>query len=132
MPLNLPDDDSAPYYILGIDAKGVKGAQLAAGASLAVTSADPNTVVVTPDASPAVEPTSGLQSLASGTVSSPASPAAPNTAIAINAAVTNADGTAGISVSDTVTVTPGAAAALGEVFGAAVPVPVVAPPASRK
>jgi hypothetical protein len=142
MALQLPDNDQAPFYILGKDAKGLLGAPLAAGASCAVTSADPNTVVVAQDASPAVTPAglvdangnpvpAGLQCVASGLVSTPAAIAAPNTAITLTAAVTNADASAGPTISDTVTVIPGLAASIGDVFGPAVPVPVpVAPPAA--
>ena len=121
MPLQLPDNDSAPFFIIGTDAKGVKGASLPAGASLAVTSADPATVAVTMDPTPQPAP-DGTPSLASGTVTSPATVAQPNVPINLAAQVTLADGTAGDSATDTVTVNPGTEDAIGEVFGAAVPV----------
>lgn len=130
MPLTLPDNDTAPYYIFGVDAKGVAGAALPAGASIAPpVSADPNTVILTPDATPQVAP-NGVQSLASGTVSSPATVAQPNVAINITAQVTNADGSAGASLTDTVTIAPGTEATLGDLFGTATPVAVAA--AARK
>lgn len=130
MPLTLPDDESAPYYIFGVDAKGVKGASLPAGASIASpVSADPNTVILTPDTTPQPAP-DGTPTLASGTVSSPATVAQPNVAINITAQVTNADGSAGASLTDTVTIVPGADATLGDLFGAATTVAVAA--AARK
>lgn len=129
MPLILPDNDSAPFYIIGTDAKGVKGAQLASGDSIGVTSADPNTVSLTLDPTPQPAP-DGTPTIASGTLTSPATVAQPNVAINLTAAVTHSDGSAGDSVTDTVTVEPGTEAALGEAFGAAVPVSVA--PTSRK
>lgn len=129
MPLQLPDNDSAPFYIIGTDAKGVRGAQLASGATIGVTSADPNTAALTLDPTPQPAP-DGTATIASGTVNSPATVAQPNVPINLVAQVTNADGTPGDSATDTVTVTPGSEAAIGEVFGAATPVSVV--PSARK
>ena len=127
MPLSLPDTMQDTYVIVGKDAMGVLGAQLAAGQTLSVVSSDPATVLVTPDASPA--PTSGdpgvpdgTPTVGSGSVKSANPPAQPNVAITVTATVTNADGSVAETVSDTVTITPGVATSVGELFGAAVPV----------
>lgn len=125
MALQLPDNDSAPFFIIGTDAKGAKGASLPDGAKIDVTSADPNTVAVELDATPGLDP-DGNQSIASGKLTSPATVAQPNVPISLNAQVTLSDGSAGDSATDTVTVKPGTEVALGEVFGAATPVAVAA------
>ena len=133
MPLNLPDDDEAPYFIVGQNAKKAWGASLGSGQTITVVSADPATVGVTPDATPQPTPSelkmpdgttipAGTPTVASGMVSSAAVPASPNQAITITATVNNADGSAAESISDTVSVVPGAAVAIGELFGAVTPV----------
>jgi len=114
MPANIKDEK---YYIIGADASGQTGAQLAKGQTVAVVSSDPNTVVLTPDATPAVD-NEGVQSVASGSVGVGPTPAL-NTAVTVTATVTNADGTAAETISDTVTVTPtvpGVATSIGELF----------------
>jgi hypothetical protein len=129
MSLQLPDNDSAPYFIFGKDTAGLIGAQLAPGATIKVTSSDPNTVILTQDATasgaPAglVDPATGkpipvgTPALASGQCSSAQPPANPNNPISVSWAVTNADGSAGPTDTDTVEVVPGLAASIGDVFG---------------
>src|SRR5579862_4148674 len=73
MALSLPVGQTDKYYINALDASGDPGATLAAGQVLAVVSASP-TVVLTPDATPAIDPKTNVQSVASGSVSIGASP----------------------------------------------------------
>ena len=119
MPLSLPaNTQNEKYYIIGTDANGLTGAQLASGQSVTVVSADPNTVVITPDATPAVD-NEGVQSVASGTVAPAASPAQLNVAINVTATVLNSDSSIAETAVDTVTVTPavpGVAVSIGELF----------------
>ena len=119
MPLSLPaNTQNEKYYIIGTDANGITGAQLASGQTITVVSADPNTVVVTPDATAAVD-NEGVQSVASGTVVPAATPAQLNVAINVTATVLNSDGTTAETAVDTVTVTPavlGVAVSIGELF----------------
>ena len=139
-PLKLPDDESSQFFIFGRDAKGAIGATLATGATIAVTSADPATVDVELDATPEPAPAGlldnsqqpvpvGTPSIASGTVTSTASPANPNTPVLITAQITNADQTPGASASDTCTVVPGLENSIGMLFAGAQPMPAPVPPA---
>jgi hypothetical protein len=117
MPLNMPDNLTDDYFIVGSDALGVDGAVLATGQTISVVSSDPATVIITPDATPRANPTDGSACVASGKVSSAQPPAKPNTAVNVTASIANADASAGPSITDTVTITPGALASVGELFG---------------
>jgi hypothetical protein len=125
--LQLPSGGSDRFFILGKDANGNVGAQLAQGASIAVTSADPATVTVALDPTP--QPTdqagtlpdgtavpAGTPTVASGTVAAVNPPAQPGASINITAQVTNADGTPGASQVGTVAVVAGIATSIGELF----------------
>jgi hypothetical protein len=136
MPLILPVGDQDTFYILGT--APFLGALLGPGQTISVVSDDPATVLLTPDASPkpvsAADATSdvpaGTPSILSGVVSSPAAPAKPNVAIPVTATVLNADGSTAETLSDTVTVSPQAATAIGDLFGVAVPVTSSTTPAT--
>ena len=95
----LLDNQKVPYQIIGDDAAGFPGAQLPAGASLAVSSSDPTIASVVPDAAPAPG------TIASGYVVA-ATPAKLGQ-VQISAAVTNADGSAGPTGSVSVNVSAG-------------------------
>lgn len=117
MPLVFNGKTPDAYYIIGSDTLDTDGDALAAGQTLTVTSADPATVVVTPDATPKPNPVDGSPCVGSGTVSGAATPAQPNVPIAITAQVVNADGTNAESATDTVTISPSTATAIGILFG---------------
>jgi hypothetical protein len=127
MPLTLPVGDQDNYYLYGT--APTLGALLGPGQSLQVTSADPNTVVITPDPTPipvrSADATSsvpaGTPTIQSGIVSSPTSPAQLGVPITIIATVLNSDGSTAETLTDTVTVSPTAATAIGDLFGAATP-----------
>jgi hypothetical protein len=118
MPLSMPQNTTGEkYFIIGADASGLTGAQLAPGQTISVVSADPNTVAITPDAMPGVD-NEGVQSVASGGVAAGPSPVL-NSPINVTATVSNADGSVAESVVDTVTITaavPGVAVSIGELF----------------
>jgi hypothetical protein len=128
MPLILPVGDSDNFYIFGTAPS--LGALLGPGQTISVVSADPATVDLTPDPTPvavrAADATSavpaGTPTILSGVVTSPASPAQPGVAITCTATVLNADGSTAESLTDTVTVSPTVATAIGDLFGAATPV----------
>jgi hypothetical protein len=105
MPLSMPQNTTGEkYFIIGADANGLTGAQLATGQ-------------ITPDAAPAVD-NEGVQSVASGGVASGSSPVL-NTPVNVTATVLNADGSTAESVVDTVIITaavPGVATSIGELF----------------
>ena len=127
VPLSLPDSMQDTYSIVGKDAAGLLGAQLAPGQTIEVVSADPATVLVVPDPTPQPVPAgesvpAGTATVASGTVKSAAPPAQPNVPVSVTATVKNADGSVAETISDTVTITPGVATSVGELFGAATPV----------
>jgi hypothetical protein len=134
--LKMNPSQSDRYFLVGLDAAGKPGVILLDGQSNLVTSSDPSTVVVTPDASPA--PTdvaytlpdgtlvpAGTATLASGTVKAASPPAQENVAITITSHLQNADGSpvnddtgAPIAdVSDTVTIVPGLLHKEGFLFG---------------
>ena len=126
MPLQLPDTQSDTYSIIGTDALGVLGASLGAGQTVTVVSSDPATVLLTPDASPLPVPAgetapAGTPTIASGVVASAQPPVQPNVPISVTATVLNADGTTAATVTDTVTIIPGALASVGELFGPTTP-----------
>jgi hypothetical protein len=121
MPEILPDNDQDTFFIIGTDPAGVQGSPLAPGQTVAVVSADPATVIVTLDASPKTA-TNGLASVASGIIASAQPPAQPNVAITLTATVSNADASVAETITDTVTVTPGAASKIGVLFGPNTPV----------
>jgi len=111
LPLNTKNEK---YFIIGTDASGEAGAQLAAGQTIAVASSDTTIVSFTPDA-PAVPDAEGVPSVASGAVT----PVAVGGPVTVTATVTNADGSAGETLTDTITVTaavPGIATSIGVLF----------------
>lgn len=128
MPLTLPVGDQDKFYLFGT--APFLGALLAAGQTVNVVSADTATVsisadspakpVATADGTPTVP--AGTPTIFSGTVVAAAIPAQPNVAIAVTATVLNADGSTAETLTDTVTVSPQAATAIGDLFGVATPV----------
>jgi|HubBroStandDraft_5_1064220.scaffolds.fasta_scaffold153392_4 hypothetical protein len=128
MPLILPIGDSSQEYIFGT--APFLGALLGPGQTIGVVSADPATVILTQDSpSKPVQPADATAQVPAGTltmwsaiVSAPASPAQPNVAIQVTATVLNVDGSTAEVLTDTVTVSPTAATAIGDLFGAANPV----------
>lgn len=141
MPVKLGTGFSDDYFIVGLDDDGKAGLALLPGQVVTVTSADPATVVVTPDATPratvgAAGAPDGTASLASGKVAAAASPAQVGMAINVTASIKNADGSAvlddtGAAVADqvdTVTIQPHLLKAIGELFGTATAISP-APPA---
>ena len=128
MPLILPVGDTDNFYIFGT--APFLGALLGPGQTASVVSADPNTVILTPDATPfpvraadaSASVPSGTPTILSGVVSTPATPAQPNVAINCTLTVLNADGSTAETLTDTVTVSPEAATAIGDLFGVATPV----------
>jgi hypothetical protein len=128
MPLILPVGDTDNFYIFGT--APFLGALLGPGQTISVVSADPATVILTPDATPvpvrAVDASTavpaGTPTMLSGVVSAPTPPAQPNVAITCTVTVLNSDGTTAETLTDTVTVSPTAATAIGDLFGVAAPV----------
>lgn len=118
MPLKLPSNLSVDYFIDAIDSHGLKGAELPPGLTVSVTSADPNTVVLTADATPRTAPDGSL-SIASGKAAAAATVAQPLTPILITSHIANADGSpSGVpDATDTIEVDPGLAVAEGILFG---------------
>jgi hypothetical protein len=114
----VPDNGKIPYVIVGVDADGARGAQLAQGASIEVTSADPTIGTIVPDATPGLA-ADGLQSIASGFFV-PTNPAKVGVPVQVNYAITNADGTAGHTGFGTVTVVAGTETSESVEFGAPV------------
>lgn len=118
MPLSMPvNTKNEKFFIIGADADGVTGAQLAPGQTITVVADDPNTVAITMDSAPGVD-NEGVQSVASGSVAAGPAPAL-GTPVNVSATVLNADGSTAESVSDTVTITaavPGVAVSIGELF----------------
>lgn len=127
MPLTMPDNKTVDYFISAVDDHGLDGASLLTGQTVAVTSADPATVVLTPDATPRPAP-DGSASIASGKAASANPVGAPNSPIAITSHVSNSDGSAGTDdgtsagnviadATDTITIAPGTVKTIGELFG---------------
>jgi len=118
MPLSMPANrKDEKYFIIGEDNDGLVGAQLAPGQTVTVVSADPNTVALVPDATPAVD-AEGVQSVASGAVVVGPSPSL-NTPITCTVTVLNPDGGTAETQSDTATITaavPGVATSVGVLF----------------
>jgi hypothetical protein len=107
--LQLQDQQKIPYSLTGVDKDGLP-AQLAAGATVAVSSSDPTLATVVADATPAAG------SIASGFIV-----AQPKLGtVQINAAVTNADGSAGITGAVSIDIVSGPAASIA--FGLGTPV----------
>jgi len=103
--------------VVGVDAQGVLGAQLAPGASILITVANgANGVAATfvADASPAPvsfvdangKQQNSVPSLVSGVLTA-AQPIDPNDPFVVSYAITNADGSAGDTGSGTATIVPG-------------------------
>jgi hypothetical protein len=130
MPLSMPANiKNERYFIIGADADGLTGAQLAAGQTITVVADDPNTVALTADSAPGVD-NEGVQSVASGSVGVGPTPNL-NTPINVTATVLNSDGSTAEQVVDTVTITPvvpGVAVSIGELFEA----PVAGVPATAR
>src|ERR1039458_1991584 len=128
MPLILPIGDTDNFYIFGT--APFLGALLGPGQTISAVSADPATVVLTKDPSPvavrAADATAtvpaGTPTMLSGVVSSPGAPAQPNVPISCTVTVLNADGSTAETLTDTVTVSPTAATAVGDLFGVVTPV----------
>ena len=136
MPLTLPDNQQKRIFIIGKDAKGVLGATLDVGQTCTITSADPDTVLITHDPTPV--PTLGVDGVPDGTptvasaiVDSPATVANPDQPIDVHAQVNNADGSPADSADDTVTIAPGTQESIGEAFGAAQAVSAPVPAAKK-
>jgi hypothetical protein len=113
MPLSLPANLTDDYFV-------VADAALATGQTCKVISADPATVVITEDSVVRPDPSAPAGesfTIASGKVSAAAAPAQPATAISCSASVTNADGSAGPSQSDTVTIIAAGLTKIGFLFG---------------
>jgi hypothetical protein len=125
MPLILPIGDTSNEYIFGT--APFLGALLGPGQTISVVSADPASVILTPDSTPVpVRAADATASVPAGTptmlslvVSTPASPAQPNVPITCTATVLNADGSTAETLTDTVTASPTAATAIGDLFGVA-------------
>jgi hypothetical protein len=115
MALSLPVGQTDKYFINALDADGNPGAALAAGQVITVVSGSPS-VVLTPDATPGVDPKTNIQSAASGTVAIGPSPVI-GTAVTVTATLTAADGTT-VDDTETDTVTPlaGGAVKIGILF----------------
>jgi hypothetical protein len=116
MALSLPVGQTDHYYINATDANGDPGASLAPGQVIALVASDPASVVLTPDATPQVDPKTNIQSVASGTVAD--GPAAVlNTAVTCTATLTDADGVTVLDTeTDTVTPLVGSAKKIGILF----------------
>lgn len=114
MALQLPVGQTDQYFVNALDAAGNAGAALATGQVIAVVSPDPS-VVLTPDAVAGVDPKTGVQSAASGTVAIGPSPVI-GTAVTVTATLTNADGSVADTETDTVTPLPGGAVKIGILF----------------
>lgn len=113
LPLNTKNEK---YFIIGSDdsTPPIKGAQLAPGQTIAVTSSDETIVALTADATPGTDAAGDL-SVASGAVQ----PVAVGGPVTVTATVTNADGTQAEQITDTITVTKavaGVATSIGELF----------------
>lgn len=132
MPLKISPTQSDDFFIIGKDDAGNPGVALLPGQVVAVTSADPLTVVIALDA--VARPTlgaagvpDGTATLASGKVKAASPVAQMNVAVNCTAHIANADGTpvlddTGAAVADqvdTVTVQAGLLKTIGELFGTA-------------
>ena len=116
MALSLPVGQTDKYYINALDANGDPGATLAAGQVIAVVASDPASVVLTPDATPGIDPKTNIQSAASGSVADGPT-AVLNTAVIVTATLTAADGVTVLDTeTDTVTPLVGTAAKIGILF----------------
>lgn len=102
----LQDVQKVAYSLAAVDADGLP-ATLPSGASVAVSSSDPTIATVVPDATPAAG------SIASGFVVAQAKLGT----VQINAAVTNADGSAGPTGAVSIDVVSGPAASISFSLG---------------
>ncbi len=127
MPLTMPDNKTVDYFVSAKDDHGLSGASLVTGQTVAVSSADPATVVLTADTTVRNAP-DGSVCIASGKAASANPVAQPNVAINITSHISNADGTAGTvdgtptgapiaDAVDSITIAPGSVATIGELFG---------------
>jgi len=113
MPLTLPQNLTDDFFVVGDE-------PLAAGQTLSVVSADPATVVITSDTTVRPDPTAPPDesfTLGSGKVAAAATPAQIGVPISITASVKNADGSAGPTMSDTVTIVAPGLTKIGVLFG---------------
>lgn len=125
MPLKMPVGNTDTYSIVGESLAKKVGVLLQPGQVVTVTSADPATVIITPDDAPLPTPVdftlpdgtdvpAGTATQQSGVVSSPATPAQLNVPINVTLHLANADGSpilnnegqAIADVVDTVTIVP--------------------------
>jgi hypothetical protein len=115
MALTLPVGITDKYYINALDADGDPGATLAPGQLITVVASDPS-IVLTPDASPAIDPKTNIQSAASGSVAIGPTPQI-GTPITVTATLTAADGVTAVDTeTDTVTAAVGSASKIGILF----------------
>ena len=123
MSLKLPVGQSDKFYLTLQDVANDYLAALDPGETVAVISADPLSVAVVLDTTPVQDPDSGAPvTMASGTVSIPTPPAAPNTPVTITATFTLSDGTTvDATVSDTVTASNEGSRKAGILFGTGTP-----------
>lgn len=130
MSLTLPVGQTDKYYLTLQDAAGDYLTALDPGETVAVVSADPTTILIVPDATPVQDPDQGAPAtVASGSISIPIPPAAPNTPITVTATFTLSDGTTvDATVSDTVTASNAGGRKAGILFGT--PTPLVSTPAN--
>ena len=138
MPLKMPVGQTDKYFIVGVSKLKKVGIALLRDQQVIVTSADPATVVITPDAVAGVTDAdytlldgtavpAGTATQQSGVVSSPAAPAQLNVPINVTLHLQNADGSPVLNnegqpiadVVDTVTIVPVAdlLESEGELFG---------------
>jgi hypothetical protein len=127
-PTNISDSQPTPVAVLGIDSVGLLGAQLATGATIAVTVDNTAVATFVADATPQPQPQANgtsVPSLISGDLV-PASPVVGNTTANVSFAITNADGSAGSTGSASFQLQAGTAVSEQIVFGAPVAGPVSA------
>ena len=109
-PTLIIDTANMRLYAIGLDALGAKGAQLASGASIAVTASPTGVLMLTPD-SPSLPDPSGTPSVYSAAIA-PVNPPETGVPVTLTAIVTNADGTTQTPVTAQVQFTPGTEASL--------------------
>jgi hypothetical protein len=130
----IPDNDSLPVAVVGVDSLGILGALLAAGQTIGITVDNALVCAFVEDASALPQTINGVTypSLISG-VLNPATPTLPNTTANVTYTILNADGSTFATGSGAVQVVAGAA--VGGTLILSAPVPTVAPtpaPASAR
>jgi hypothetical protein len=114
MPVTMKVGQKVPFYVIGVDANGVRTATLGTGQNIRATGS--SQISITPDASPANAPDGG-PSLASGVITALSAGSA-----SIEADLVNADGSIAASATDVISISavvpvPGPATALSLAFG---------------